>query len=57
MLLSISLLVSVFVSGYLLHLFEKELDDMSGQNFSSMSNSIWNVIVTMTTVGYGDFFP
>ena len=56
-LLSVSLVVSVFLSGYLLRVFEKELDDVSGMNFDSFSNALWNVIVTMTTVGYGDFFP
>ena len=28
----------------------------SGKNFRPISNPVWQTIITMTTVGYGDFF-
>ncbi len=55
--LAISLLVSVSIPGYCLRIFEKPLIPFSGQNFDYLPNCYWCMIITMTTVGYGDFYP
>jgi hypothetical protein len=48
--------VLVFCS-FSLRVFERELDTDSEKNFSSYWNVLYCIIITMTTVGYGDFFP
>jgi potassium intermediate/small conductance calcium-activated channel subfamily N protein 2 len=30
---------------------------VSGQNYNLLSNAMWNVIITLTTTGYGEFYP
>ena len=56
-----TLISTIFVSGiicaYMLRIFERPLSEASGQNFNRIDTAMWNIIVTMTTVGYGDTFP
>lgn len=52
-----SLVVSVALFGFVLRIFERPLSEASGQDFNSINNAFWVTLITMTTVGYGDFFP
>ena len=42
---------------YALRFFERELIEKTGVNFDLYANNIWCLIITMSTVGYGDFYP
>mmetsp|Transcript_19607 Transcript_19607/g.3211 ORF Transcript_19607/g.3211 Transcript_19607/m.3211 type:complete len:132 (-) Transcript_19607:203-598(-) len=47
----------VLAFGFCLRIFERPLYPYSGMDFSEYENAFWCVIVTMTTVGFGDLYP
>lgn len=53
---SSTMIISVLLFAYTLRIFEHPLGMISGMNWT-FQNSVWCVIVTMATVGYGDFIP
>ena len=48
----------IFIFGYAIRICESPLirNDDSENNLSLYSNAMWNIMITMTTVGYGDFY-
>jgi hypothetical protein len=49
--------IVVFYSTYGIRIFESGIDDYSGIVFRNFWNSLWCLIITMTTTGYGDITP
>ena len=53
----VTLIVTIFLFGYSLKVFEGPLSEVSNQDFNLLSNAMWNVIITLTTTGYGELYP
>lgn len=52
-----SLLLSTVIFGYMLHVVEGPMTEVSGQNYRNIFSCMWNVIITLSTVGYGELYP
>eukprot|EP01017_Pseudomicrothorax_dubius_P007363 TRINITY_DN12282_c0_g1_i4.p1 TRINITY_DN12282_c0_g1~~TRINITY_DN12282_c0_g1_i4.p1 ORF type:complete len:308 (+),score=26.56 TRINITY_DN12282_c0_g1_i4:473-1396(+) len=58
--LGINLLIGVFMFSFALRICERRLtnpDDPLDMDFGNYWNCIWNIVITMSTIGFGDYYP
>lgn len=51
----VTLWTSIFILSYILRIFERPYYDAVGlKDYDEYFNSVWCIVITMTTVGFGD---
>ena len=51
------LMAGMFMGAYMLRIFERPMAPHTHMDYGQYGNAMWNVVVTMTTAGYGDYYP
>eukprot|EP01017_Pseudomicrothorax_dubius_P003470 TRINITY_DN10502_c0_g2_i1.p1 TRINITY_DN10502_c0_g2~~TRINITY_DN10502_c0_g2_i1.p1 ORF type:complete len:478 (+),score=74.84 TRINITY_DN10502_c0_g2_i1:51-1484(+) len=59
MFIGLSFVISVLIFSFALRICERPLilSGSNEQDYQDYTNCIWNTLITMATIGYGDYFP